>query len=61
LIRVAVADPAPQVRLTIVENFDERYDPNFSLTNAAWRLFILLQDEIYGADPPPWRGCPDCL
>lgn len=45
LIRIAVVDSDQQVRLTIIENLDNRYDPYLLQSPAMRQLFVLVQDE----------------
>lgn len=45
LIRIAVVDADQQVRFTIIENLDHRYDPYLLQTSTIRRLFLLVQDE----------------
>ncbi|KAL3925176.1 MAG: hypothetical protein SGILL_000584 [Bacillariaceae sp.] len=45
LLRVAVSDPAPVVRLCIVQSLDSRYDAFLCQARHLKPLFLLLQDE----------------
>lgn len=47
LLRMAVSDASPLVRLCIVRGFDERYDALLSLPNHLAPLFLLLEDEAF--------------
>ena len=46
LLRVAVSDPSPVVRLCVVRALDSRYDPFLCQAHHLQPLFLLLQDEI---------------
>eukprot|EP00934_Nitzschia_sp_Nitz4_P000121 Nitzschia sp. Nitz4//scaffold14_size191712//162960//172475//NITZ4_001752-RA/size191712-snap-gene-0.144-mRNA-1//1//CDS//3329537014//121//frame0 len=46
LLRVAVADTSPVVRLCVVRALDERYAPFLSQAHNLQSLFLLLQDEL---------------
>jgi hypothetical protein len=45
LLRVAVSDPSPTVRLCVVRALDSRYDPYLCHSHHLQGLFLLLQDE----------------
>jgi hypothetical protein len=45
LLRVAVSDPAPAVRLCIVRALDSRYDPILCQSHHLKSLFLVLQDD----------------
>ena len=46
LLRVAVSDPSPVVRLCVVRALDSRYDPFLCQVASLQRLLLLLQDEV---------------
>jgi len=46
LLRVAVSDPSPMVRLCVVQGLDQRYDPFLCQSHHLQTLFVLLQDEV---------------
>lgn len=46
LLRVAVSDPSPVVRLCVVRALDSRYDPFLCQAHHLQPLFLLLQDEV---------------
>jgi hypothetical protein len=46
LLRSAVSDPSPVVRLCVVRALDTRYDPFLCQVHHLQSLFLLLQDEI---------------
>lgn len=46
LLRVAVSDPSPVVRLCVVRALDSRYDPFLCQAHHLKPLFLLLQDEV---------------
>jgi hypothetical protein len=46
LLRVAVSDPSPVVRLCVVRALDKRYDPFLCQAHHLQSLFLLLQDEV---------------
>ena len=46
LLRIAVSDPSPVVRLCIVRALDSRYDPFLCQAHHLQPLFLLLQDEV---------------
>lgn len=46
LLRVAVSDPSPVVRLCVVRALDSRYDPFLCQVDSLQRLLLLLQDEV---------------
>mmetsp|Transcript_48383 Transcript_48383/g.54822 ORF Transcript_48383/g.54822 Transcript_48383/m.54822 type:complete len:3288 (-) Transcript_48383:257-10120(-) len=45
LLRVAVSDPSPVVRLCVVRALDSRYDPFLCQADSLQTLLLLLQDE----------------
>ena len=46
LLKVAVSDPSPVVRLCVVRALDSRYDPFLCQAHHLQPLFLLLQDEV---------------
>jgi hypothetical protein len=46
LLRVAVSDPSPVVRLCVVRALDSRYDPFLCQVDKLQHLLLLLQDEV---------------
>ena len=46
LLRVAVSDPSPVVRLCVVRALDSRYDPFLCQVDSLHHLLLLLQDEV---------------
>ncbi|MGK3735478.1 MAG: hypothetical protein ACI90V_002318 [Bacillariaceae sp.] len=46
LLRVAVSDPSPVVRLCVVRALDSRYDPFLCQADSLQPLLLLLQDEV---------------
>jgi hypothetical protein len=46
LLRVAVSDPSPVVRLCVVRALDSRYDPFLCQLDKVQYLLLLLQDEV---------------
>jgi hypothetical protein len=46
LLRIAVADPSPVVRLCVVRALDSRYDAFLCQAHHLQPLFLLLQDEV---------------
>lgn len=46
LLRVAVSDPSPVVRLCVVRALDSRYDPFLCQAHHLQPLYLLLQDEL---------------
>lgn len=46
LLRTAVSDPSPVVRLCVVRALDTRYDPFLCQAHHLQPLFLLLQDEV---------------
>jgi len=46
LLRVAISDPSPVVRLCVVRALNSRYDPFLCQVNSLQHLLLLLQDEV---------------
>jgi FKBP12-rapamycin complex-associated protein len=46
LLRIAVSDPSPVVRLCVVRALDSRYDPFLCQAHHLQPLFLMLQDEV---------------
>ncbi|KAL5537169.1 TOR1 [Sanghuangporus sanghuang] len=47
LLTVAIADPDPAIRLTVLSSLDERFDKHLSQAENVRSLFIALNDEVF--------------
>ncbi len=47
LLTVAIADPEPRIRLTVLQSLDERFDRHLAQAENVRSLFIALNDEVF--------------